>query len=41
LVHVEIVPDEQVESLVRSLLNAFVAFGGVPLVGVFDNPKTV
>jgi transposase len=40
-VHVEPVPDEQVESLVRSLLNAFASFGGVPLVGVFDNPKTV
>jgi transposase len=40
-VHVELVPDEQVESLVRSLLNAFASFGGVPLVGVFDNPKTV
>jgi transposase len=40
-VHVELVADEQVESLVRSLLNAFHSFGGVPLVGVFDNPKTV
>jgi transposase len=40
-VHVELVPDGQVESLVRSLLNAFASFGGVPLVGVFDNPKTV
>ena len=40
-VHVEIVPNEQVEALVRALLNAFASFGGVPLVGVFDNPKTV
>jgi transposase len=40
-VHVELVPNEQVESLVRALLNAFVSFGGVPLACVFDNPKTV
>jgi transposase len=40
-VHVELVPDEKVESLVRGLLAAFEGFGGVPLVAVFDNPKTV
>lgn len=40
-VHVELVDNEQVESLVRALLSAFDSFGGVPLVGVFDNPKTV
>lgn len=40
-VYVEIVPDERVESLVRALLNSFEAFSGVPLVCVFDNPKTV
>ncbi|MGI0055556.1 MAG: IS21 family transposase [Thermoplasmata archaeon] len=40
-VYVELVPNEQVEALVRALLNAFSSFGGVPLVGVFDNPKTV
>ena len=40
-VHVELVPNEQVEALVRSLLVAFASFGGVPLVGVLDNPKTV
>ncbi len=38
---VEIVPDERVESLVRALLRSFESFGGVPLVAVFDNPKTV
>ena len=38
---VEIVPNERVESLVRALLNSFEAFCGVPLVCVFDNPKTV
>lgn len=36
-----LVPDEKVESLVRSLLLGFESFGGVPLVAVFDNPKTV
>ncbi len=39
--HVAVTPDERVESVVRSLIRAFDAFGGVPLVGVFDNPKTV
>lgn len=40
-VYVEIVPNEQVEALVRALLASFDRFGGVPLVCVFDNPKTV
>ncbi len=40
-VHVELVPNEQVEALVRALLTAFDSFGGVPLACVFDNPKTV
>lgn len=40
-IYVELVPDEKVESLVRALLGAFDAFGGVPLACVFDNPKTV
>ncbi len=40
-VNVCIVEDEGVESLVRSLLHGFESFGGVPLVAVFDNPKTV
>jgi transposase len=39
--HVTLVADEAVESLVRALLLSFEAFGGVPLVAVFDNPKTV
>ena len=39
--YVELVPNEQVEALARALLNAFASFGGVPLVAVFDNPKTV
>jgi transposase len=38
---VDLTPDQGVESLVRALLRAFDQFGGVPLVAVFDNPKTV
>lgn len=38
---VRVVPDQKVEALVRSLLLSFETFGGVPLVAVFDNPKTV
>lgn len=40
-VDVRLVADQKVESLVRSLLQGFEAFGGVPLVAVFDNPRTV
>jgi transposase len=39
--HVRIVVSERVEPLVRALLESFEMFGGVPLVSVFDNPKTV
>jgi len=39
--HVTVVPDEREEALVRGLLQAFETFGGVPLVTVWDNPKTV
>ena len=40
-IYVELVPNEQEEALIRALLNGFSSFGGVPLCGVFDNPKTV
>lgn len=40
-IHVVLVPDERVEALVRALLSAFEASGGVPLSVVFDRPKTV
>ena len=40
-VEVTIVPNEQVETLVRRLVDHFAAFGGVPLLSVFDRPKTV
>jgi transposase len=39
--YVEIVPDQKIESLVRALTRSLGAFAGVPLVCVFDNPKTV
>lgn len=39
--HVVLVPNQRVESLVRSLLLGLADFGGVPLVCVFDNPKTI
>jgi transposase len=41
LAHVVLVPDEREETLIRALLAALEAFGGVPLVTVWDNPKTV
>jgi transposase len=38
---VTLVRDEGTETLVRSLADHFVAFGGVPLLAVFDRPKTI
>ena len=40
-VQVTLVPNQQVETLVRTLLDHFEAMGGVPLCAVFDRPKTV
>src|SRR5712692_7752180 len=40
-VEVTLVPDERVETLVRMLVDHLAAFGGIPLVAVFDRPKTV
>ena len=40
-VQVTIVQNEQVETLVRTLVEHFAAMGGVPLLAVFDRPKTV
>ena len=34
-------PDERVETLVRALVEHLAAFGGIPLVTVFDRPKTI
>jgi transposase len=38
---VTLVPDQRVESLVRAMVDHFAAMGGVPLLAVFDRPKTV
>ena len=40
-IDVTLVPDERVETLVRTLVDHLAAFGGIPLVAVFDRPKTV
>jgi transposase len=38
---VSLVPNEQVETLVRTMTDHFEAMGGIPLMAVFDRPKTV
>lgn len=38
---VSVVEDERVEALVRSLVDHFSTMGGIPLLAVFDRPKTV
>lgn len=38
---VDLVENEQTETLVRTLCSHFEGFGGVPLLAVFDRPKTV
>ncbi len=40
-VEISLVEDERVESLVRALVEHFSAIGGIPLLAVFDRPKTV
>jgi transposase len=40
-VAVSLVTDERVETLVRTLVDHFEAVGGIPLLAVFDRPKTV
>jgi transposase len=40
-VEVTIVPNECAETLVRTLVDHFAAIGGIPLLAVFDRPKTV
>ena len=38
---VDVVPNQVAETLIRTLADHFVAFGGVTLCAVFDRPKTV
>jgi transposase len=40
-VQVTMVPNEQTETLVRTLVDHFATMGGIPLLAVFDRPKTV
>ena len=40
-VEVSLVDDERVERLVRAMLDHFTSWGGLPLVAVFDRPKTI
>jgi hypothetical protein len=40
-VRVSLVPDEAVESLVRTLAEHLARWGGRPLLCVFDRPKTI
>jgi hypothetical protein len=40
-VQVTLVPDERVESLVRAMVDHFAAWGGLPLLAVFDRLKTI
>ena len=41
MLRVLLVPDQRTESLCDGLVDAFRFFGGVPLLSVFDNPKTI
>lgn len=38
---VSVVPNQQVEVLVRAMVDHFDAIGGIPLLAVFDRPKTI
>jgi transposase len=41
LVRVLLVEDERTETVCRGLVDAFTSFGGMPLIAVFDNPRTI
>jgi transposase len=38
---VSLVEDQRVESLVRAMVDHFASIGGIPLLAVFDRPKTI
>ena len=40
-VAVTLVDNERVEAIVRTLVLHFVVFGGLPLMAVFDRPRTI
>jgi transposase len=39
--HVTLVDNERIETIIRCLARDFVKFGGLPLMAVFDRPKTI
>lgn len=41
LVRVRLVSDEKTETVCHALVDAFGYFGGMPLIAVFDNPRTI
>lgn len=41
LLHVVLTPDQRAETVVRSLVSTFEAWGGAPREWVFDNPRTI
>ena len=41
MVRVLVVPNETVETICHSVVDAYEYFGGMPLIGVFDNPRTI
>jgi transposase len=41
LIEVSLVPNQQVETLVRTMTDHFAAMGGIPLLAVFDRPTTI
>jgi transposase len=38
---VSLVPDQKAETLVRAVVDHFAAMGGIPLLAVFDRPRTI
>lgn len=41
MTRVHLVDDERTETVCRSVFEAYTYFGGMPLIGVFDNPRTI
>ena len=41
MIRVLLVDDERTETVCHSVFDAYTYFGGMPLIGVFDNPRTI
>jgi transposase len=41
MTRVRLVEDERTETVCHSVFDAYTYFGGMPLIGVFDNPRTI